>query len=210
MNALIAEILKDPLPLAITALISLCIAMLVFYGVSGGKKKRKTGPLALDKEKWIPFTLIEKENISHDVRRFRFALQSENHILGLPIGQHISFQYKTVNAEGLEKVVMRSYTPTTSDDEIGYVDFVIKVYSPLPPRFPEGGAMSQYLDKLKIGESIEMKGPKGHLDYEGRGRFTISKPREGTQSYKVKRIGMVCGGTGKYMYTSGILYMIIL
>jgi Oxidoreductase FAD-binding domain len=27
--------------------------------------------------------------LSHNVRRFRFALQSEKHIFGLPVGQHV-------------------------------------------------------------------------------------------------------------------------
>lgn len=55
----------------------------------------------------------------------------------------------------------RSYTPVTSDDDLGIVDFVIKVYKPLPPKFPDGGRMSQHLDNLKIGETMLMKGPKG-------------------------------------------------
>lgn len=94
---------------------------------------------ALDPEKWHPFKLIEIEKISHDVRRFRFALHSKNHVLGLPIGQHISFKYK--DAEG--KDVQRSYTPVSSNDEIGFVDFVIKVYfKNSNPRFPEGSPFS--------------------------------------------------------------------
>lgn len=29
------------------------------------------------------------QNISHNVRRFRFELQSEKHRFGLPVGQHV-------------------------------------------------------------------------------------------------------------------------
>lgn len=32
------------------------------------------------------------------------------------------------------------------------------------------GKMSQYLDSLAIGDSIEAKGPIGHVEYLGRGR----------------------------------------
>jgi cytochrome-b5 reductase len=47
------------------------------------KKKPKSGIVALqDPTKKYAFPLIEKEKISHDTRRFRFALPSENHILG--------------------------------------------------------------------------------------------------------------------------------
>ena len=105
------------------------------------------------------------------MRRFRFALQSKTHVLGLPIGQHISLKFR--NKEG--KDVIRSYTPVSSDDDIGYVDFVIKVYFPQEPKFPTGGQMSQHLESLRIGDTMEMNRSKGHLDYKGQGNFTISK-----------------------------------
>jgi nitrate reductase (NAD(P)H) len=46
-------------------------------------------PVALDPRKRQAFTLIEKEALSHNVRRFRFALQSPQHRFGLPVGKHI-------------------------------------------------------------------------------------------------------------------------
>ncbi len=87
--------------------------------------KKKKGPIALDPQSYIPFKLIEREEVSHDTRRFRFGLQSDQHVLGLPFGQHISLKF--VGADGKE--VSRSYTPISSDDDLGYVDFVIKVSS---------------------------------------------------------------------------------
>lgn len=55
--------------------------------------------------------------------------------------------------------------------------------------------MSQHLDDMKIGESILMKGPKGHLEYRGSGKFSITQRRE-KNFYRKKKIGMVAGGTG--------------
>ena len=46
------------------------------------------GPVALNPKVKIPFKLIAKHEVSHDTRRFRFALQSERHVLGLPIGEY--------------------------------------------------------------------------------------------------------------------------
>ena len=47
------------------------------------KKKTKSTVVALqDPTAKYAFPLIEKEEINHDTRRFRFALPSENHILG--------------------------------------------------------------------------------------------------------------------------------
>lgn len=52
-----------------------------------------------------------------------------------------------------------------------------------------------HMESLKIGDTMLMKGPKGHLDYLGRGKFTIMHKRKMTH-YKKKKIGMVAGGTG--------------
>jgi cytochrome-b5 reductase len=51
--------------------------------------------------------------------------------------------------------------------QVGYVDFVIKVYFPNShPKFPEGGKMSHHLAKLSIGDTVDMMGPKGKLEYK--------------------------------------------
>ena len=53
-----------------------------------------TDLVALNPKKKIPFQLVEKVELSHNTRLFRFALQSPNHRLGLPIGQHMFFYAK--------------------------------------------------------------------------------------------------------------------
>jgi hypothetical protein len=113
---------------------------------------------------------------------------------------------------------MRAYTPSSSDDQLGYFELVVKIYfRDQHPRFPDGGAragvlhfvvaachtvafhefwksgfalgvtslagascfsafllpagkMSQYLESLAIGDSIEVKGPVGHVHYLGSGK----------------------------------------
>jgi cytochrome-b5 reductase len=60
---------------------------------------------------------------------------SKDHILGLPIGQHISLKF--TDSDGKE--VQRSYTPVSSNEDKGVVDFVVKVYRrDTHPRFPDG------------------------------------------------------------------------
>lgn len=157
------------------------------YSFLFGSKKKK----ALDPEVWKSFPLIEIEQISHDVKKFRFELPTPNHIVGLPIGQHISLKF--VDKVGNE--VQRSYTPTSSDDEAGFVDFVVKIYPILLPKFPNGGKLSLHLDSLVVGDTILMKGPKGKLEYLGCGSFNIKK-RSKIESYKMNKIGMIAGGTG--------------
>lgn len=107
------------------------------------------GPRTLqDPEAKYPLKLIERREVSHDTRVFRFALPTEKHVLGLPVGQHL---YLSARVDG--KLVVRPYTPISSDDDLGYVEFMIKVYfRNVHPKFPEGGKMSQHLESLKIGE----------------------------------------------------------
>lgn len=35
--------------------------------------------------------------------------------------------------------------------------------------------MSQYLDTLDVGDTIDVKGPVGHFVYEGRGHYTLNR-----------------------------------
>ena len=117
-------------------------------------------PTVLPKKDFIDIPLIRKEVLSHDTVKFTFGLPA-GHVLGLPTGQHISFRYKGEDG----KMVQRSYTPVTDNSSVGEVGLVIKVYKAgVHPKFPEGGKMSQHLDSLQIGETIAMKGPKGHME----------------------------------------------
>ncbi|WIA41019.1 hypothetical protein OEZ86_004657 [Tetradesmus obliquus] len=143
--------------------------------------------VALDPRKKIAFKLAEKIELSHNVRLFRFALQSPEHKFGLPVGKHV-FLYASIGGE----TVMRAYTPTSQDKDLGHFDLVIKVYRANEhPKFPEGGKMSQHLDSLAVGDSIEVKGPVGHFVYEGRGKFSLNR-----KPGFAKSISLIAGGTG--------------
>ncbi|XP_044533461.1 NADH-cytochrome b5 reductase 3 [Gracilinanus agilis] len=151
-------------------------------------------PITLENpEVKYPLRLIDKENISHDTRRFRFALPSPHHVLGLPIGQHI---YLSARIDG--NLVIRPYTPVSSDDDKGFVDLVIKIYfKDTHPKFPAGGKMSQYLESLKIDDTIDFRGPSGLLVYHGKGKFAIRPDKKSEPAIKtVKSVGMIAGGTG--------------
>lgn len=90
---------------------------------------------------------------------------------GLPCGKHV-FLYANINGEN----VMRAYTPTSQDSDLGRFDLVIKVYKAgQHPQFPEGGKMSQHLESLSLGDTIDVKGPVGHVVYQGRGVFSINR-----------------------------------
>jgi len=58
-------------------------------------------------------------------------------------------------------------------------------------RFPDGGKMSQYMAKLKVGDSMTISGPWGMNEYKGHGAFKI-----GSKDKQVTHVGMMAGGTG--------------
>ncbi|XP_076861207.1 NADH-cytochrome b5 reductase 3 [Brachyhypopomus gauderio] len=137
--------------------------------------------------------LVDKEVISHDTRKFRFALKSPEHVLGLPVGQHI---FLSARIDG--NLVVRPYTPVSSDDDKGFVDLVVKIYyKNTHPKFPEGGKMSQYLESLRIGDTIDFRGPSGLLVYKGKGVFEVRADKKSPPVIKnAKHVGMIAGGTG--------------
>nr|BAN20783.1 NADH-cytochrome B5 reductase [Riptortus pedestris] len=157
------------------------------------RKKKSPKKTLVDPTAKVSLKLVEKEVISHDTRRFRFALPSPQHVLGLPIGQHI-FLSASINDE----TIIRSYTPITSDDDYGYMDLVVKVYMKnTHPKFPAGGKMSQYLDNLPIGSSVDIRGPSGRLKYLGHGEFSMKILRKDpAYTVRVKKVSMIAGGTG--------------
>ena len=119
---------------------------------------------------------------------FRFALQHPNQRVGLPVGKHMLL--RCTDAEG--KLVSRPYTPVSSDDDLGHFDLLIKLY-------PQG-KMSQHLQAMQIGQTIDVRGPQGSLEYKGDGVFHIMRKAaaggSALQTYTVKSVGMIAGGSG--------------
>jgi len=141
--------------------------------------------IALNIKRKIAFPLRTKIILSHDSFLLDFALQSPEHILGLPTGKHL---FLSANIDG--ETVLRRYTPISSNYDAGCVKFVIKAYRPTK-RFPKGGKMSQYLDSLKIGETIDIRGPVGEFEYEACGKFYV----DGELCF-ARQFNMIAGGTG--------------
>mmetsp|Transcript_8197 Transcript_8197/g.22738 ORF Transcript_8197/g.22738 Transcript_8197/m.22738 type:complete len:347 (-) Transcript_8197:258-1298(-) len=172
---------------AITAVCGLIGVVYLYKLLSGPPAPPKVLPF----DDYQPLPLIKKKVLSHDTCRYTLGLP-EGHVLGLPIGQHISLKF--TGPDG--KAVMRSYTPVTDDSRLGEVELVVKVYRPLLPKFPNGGLLSQHLDSLKIGQTILVKGPKGHLTYKGRGKFSTKPLGKPLEERSCAQIGMMAGGTG--------------
>jgi cytochrome-b5 reductase len=113
------------------------------------------------------FKLLKITKVSPNTKLYRFEIHPDKS-LGLTIGRHISVR---AEIDGLK--VIRSYTPTSRIDQKGYFELLIKSY--------EFGKMSSFFHNLKIGQSVEVRGPVGRFHYNVN---------------KYPKIGLVCGGTG--------------
>ncbi|KAG7288237.1 hypothetical protein NEMBOFW57_007767 [Staphylotrichum longicolle] len=123
----------------------------------------------VDPQAWRPFKLVRKTLVSPNVYRLVFALPRPDDILGLPTGQHVALR---AIVDG--KPVARSYTPVSNNSDLGRIELLIKVY--------DKGLLTKHLEGMQVGETIDIRGPKGAMQY---------KPLE-----YAKHIGMVAGGTG--------------
>ena len=105
------------------------------------------------------FRVLEVTSTSHNTKLIRFEIPHGKD-LGLPIGRHVS-----VRADVEGKPVMRAYTPTSRTDQKGYFDLLVKTY--------EFGKMSSHLHTLKVGSSLDVRGPVGRFKYTKNSYKTI-------------------------------------
>ncbi|KXT09669.1 hypothetical protein AC579_9975 [Pseudocercospora musae] len=167
---------------------------------------KKDGDVVLQKHKWVPVTLKTRENLSEDTRKYIFALPDGMKDLGLGTCQHVQLGFHMK-----DKMLIRSYTPTkpllpdprkskggskTTDCEVqsmqdgqGTFELVVKTYFPTSEQ--PGGAMSNILDCMPIGEEVEVRGPTGEIVYNGNGKFVIED-----EEMTFKKISLVLGGSG--------------
>jgi len=96
-------------------------------------------------------------------------------------------QVRCPSGEKETKMVARAYTPISNDGQKGSVDMVIKVYS-APGK---EGKMSSHFGQMKVGDTLELKGPIGHVHYT-RNQFEL----HGNHTVAVTHVGMIAGGTG--------------
>lgn len=123
----------------------------------------------LDPENFKEFKLVKRTQLSHNVAKFTFSLPTPTSVLGLPIGQHISCRGK----DSQDEEVIKPYTPTTLDSDVGHFELVIKMY-------PQG-RMSHHFREMRVGDYLSVRGPKGRFKY---------------QPGQVRAFGMLAGGSG--------------
>lgn len=57
--------------------------------------------------------------------------------------------------------------------------------------------MSQYLNNMSLGDTIDVRGPSGLCVYQGNGQFDIKADKKSSPVEKrIRKVGMIAGGTG--------------
>ena len=155
--------------------------------------------ITLQKHRWVPVKLLDRKPISDDTRTYTFQLPDGKPNLGLGTCQHVQLGFHM-----RDRMLIRSYTPTKpllpdgkpGDDKNkefrdgnGTFELTVKTYFPTDEQ--PGGAMSNILDCMPVGEEIEIRGPTGEITYNGNGSFNISN-----REYTFNRINLVLGGSG--------------
>lgn len=151
------------LPVIAVAGVTLVLLLVAYFVIAAPGSKPVLHPTEFNE-----FPLIQKTVLSPNSAVYRFGLPRPTDVLGLPIGQHVSLA-----AEIDGKQVLRSYTPTSSDEDKGYFDLLIKSY-------PTGN-ISKYVAGMSIGQTMRVRGPKGAFQYT---------------PGMVKSFNMIAGGTG--------------
>jgi nitrate reductase (NAD(P)H) len=152
--------------------------------------------IVLQKHRWVPVKLIDRKSVSDDTRAYIFKFPSNTTHLGLETCQHVQLGYHLQ-----DKMLIRSYTPTkpllpdgstaATDMKEGASTFELTVKTYFPSDAQPGGAMSNILDCMPIGEEIEIRGPTGEIVYNGNSSFTISD-----KQYTFHKINLILGGSG--------------
>ncbi|KAK5131817.1 NADH-cytochrome b5 reductase [Meristemomyces frigidus] len=119
---------------------------------------------------FISLVLDKVDIVNHNTKKFRFKLDSEDAVSGMPVGSALITKYK---GPEMEKPVIRPYTPVSDEDEPGYLDFIVK-------RYPNG-PMSEHLHSMNPGQRLDFKGPI---------------PKYPWSANKHDHIALIAGGTG--------------
>jgi nitrate reductase (NAD(P)H) len=110
--------------------------------------------------------LLQRAQLTHDTIRLMFVVPR----MDLKCGQHLIIYNGNMQ---------RKYTPVQTTHNS--FDLIVKVY--------DTGGMSAYLNKLRIGDRIQVSEPVGNKIYLGNGTFS-------NLNSQAKRMLMICAGTG--------------
>lgn len=112
---------------------------------------------------WTPLALSEVEQISDNTKVYKFNFEGDNaanKTAGITVAGVVLVRSPTGEGQVNDdkgKPVIRPYTPISSPDQRGSVDFLVKEYPT--------GKLTPWLSQLKKGDEILVKGPMTKFEY---------------------------------------------
>lgn len=184
---------NQAMALLATAVATAGVAGLVFFLDRRMRRQEyheQTEPLLEVPHRDYTVHLMERIVVGRHTRLLRFALPKRNQVLGCAVGEHVFLSLRRYN-----QLIMRPYTPVSLCDQRGSFDVIVKVYlQGTSFLFPAGGTMSQLLDQLHPGDSVQVQGPKGKFRALGRGQFVMCDEDE--TLHVATNLGLVAAGSG--------------
>ncbi|TIB94069.1 ferredoxin reductase-like protein [Wallemia mellicola] len=133
----------------------------------------QTPQVALTKENFTNLTLKNVKKYNHDSSIFEFELPGSS-VSGLETAGLVVVKAADDSVKGDNgKPVIRPYTPISTGDTRGQIDFLIKKY--------DDGKFTPYIHSLKPGDQLAIKGP-------------LQKFKWVPNTYE--KIGLIAGGSG--------------
>jgi len=136
------------------------------------KKKLEGAPTVFKggDQGFVKLKLTHTKEINHNTKELKFEFEDPKSVSGLNVASALLTKFKP---EDKEKPVLRPYTPISDEDDPGSLTLLIK-------RYPNG-PMSEHIHSLKVGETLEFKGPL---------------PKYKWETNKHEHVAMIAGGTG--------------
>nr|ACO09665.1 NADH-cytochrome b5 reductase [Osmerus mordax] len=97
--------MEQDLTVPVVVGVSVVVLTGLYFLFTGRPTKKQLPQTLQDPTVKYSLLLVEKEDIGHDTKRFRFGLPTPSHVLGLPVGQHVYLSAKVNGA-----LVVRAYT----------------------------------------------------------------------------------------------------
>ncbi|KAI9648640.1 NADH-cytochrome b5 reductase [Ciborinia camelliae] len=119
---------------------------------------------------FISLKLDSVENINHNTKKFRFELPESDQVSGLHVASALLTKYK---GPEMQKAAIRPYTPTSDENEQGFLDLLVKKYP--------NGVMSEHMHEMVPGQRLDFKGPI---------------PKYAWSANKHNHVAFIAGGTG--------------
>jgi len=119
---------------------------------------------------FVPLTLESVTDVNHNTKRFKFKFEDSKAVSGLSYCSALLTKYQSSDSA---KPTIRPYTPISHEGGKGHLELMIKKYP--------NGPMSSHIHSLKVGDTLEFKGPI---------------PKYPWTMNKHDHVALIAGGTG--------------